>query len=604
MVCLPTGCLDPAPQWPALFAVMKTLKARYESSLPLHRSGSLFVSALSVTALAALATVAGSCATEAPASDEGLRLVMAEIRGCGGLPNGHQNLGIPEDAAEVVVRVHAGADEYLERFTSAAASAGSVRLDGIAPGDYSVDVALCDSANRAIWVGTSDGMTVEANTKSFPNVFLTPVGKTACTTAGAVPPLQGAFAATAVVGGRAYVIGGVTQGQTLTESSANNSIAYFDASKGTVSAGWKLENPRFGAYADATSDGRIRIAGGATAFKFAGVLPVLQPIGAPACALEVLDPVAGTVSCATETTTLAPWPTVAPLSGALLAVGGWDNAPSNEVKLLSETAATVSDSLSAARFQPAVMPFGTSALVFGGVPAAGVPLSQIAEVVELSQGALSVQPVTYNGTHTEFPAFASGAYTGLVDGAHTFVMMGGFDATNAFVQGEASQRIDLLTLDESNVMTSVPLDAGAHALSFQRGAGQLAVLGDGTFVLAGGLSARSEPNLDCEVEGGAVCSDAAPCAAPLACEAGVCKLRSCIRQAVVHFRVDPANATLEVIDSQDITVGALGANLAVLGDGALLVTAGIDAVQSWAVPAESELLRFPGPLDALCVPAQ
>jgi hypothetical protein len=235
----------------------------------------------------------------------------------------------------------------------------------------------------------------------------------------------------------------------------------------------------------------------------------------------------------------------------------------------------------APRFGATVVPLGgQTAFVFGGNEAdpqsmAGLVLGDGTFVT------LQFNPAT--PPPPAIPYLAAGAYVSLSGGRHAVILAGGHDwAGGPGVQ--SAKRLALALIDDGGVAPQIEwkmLDVGPQIALFERSAGQIVKLADGDFVMLGGFTALRTYDTGAEQ-----------------CEG---QTGFCLRQTVVRFRVDAATETATVIDdSVQLSVGALGAWATPLGDGSMLVTSGLASITNTSIPVESELLRFPGPLDALC----
>jgi len=525
----------------------------------------------------------GQSAPEAPS---GMRVVMAAAQTCQGEDLGNEDLQLPDGTSEVVIRIANADNTYVKRLSRDEALPGRVMVNAIAPGDYTVDVVTCDTSGQAQWAGTTPGVTVAASTKAFPDILITPIGKTACTesTGGT----GGAYAGAAVDGKRVYMAGGIS-GVTSRVANSTTQIREFSMVDGTISVlSAALSEPRFGAHAEMVN-GKIRLFGGGTAFWLGSAPQIIVTGAAPTCGVVDIDPASGEENCVSGTTAMPSWPSVAKMGSILVAVGGIETPgvpqgpspgqPSNALFLLDGDTLTT-NSMANPRYGATVVPLGDAAtLVFGGNYTSGP--AAMAELV-LSTGDLV--PLTFVGPPPPaIPYLATGAYLGQSGGRDVVVIAGGdeFTPPNSFGVRAAS-RVGLVFIDgTSSQIEYVPLDVGDDMILFERSAAQMVTLDDGDIVLLGGITRTqkySDNPDDCEQQVG-----------------------QCLRRAMVRFRVDVDAQTVTVVDRDvTLTLGSFGAQAIPLGDGAHLLASGIDDLQGPVVPPDGELLRFSGALDALC----
>jgi len=545
---------------------------------------------------------AGCDAGAPPLQSQGLRVLHAALGTC--VDNGNGDVAFPPGAERVVVRVTGGdnpAEGVVGSFTPNDASKGSVVLAGVTPGEnLTVDVVACAGA-QATWAGQTGGVTVRASEKSFPTVFLTPLGKTAClgsSHGGLVTMDRGrAFAASARVGRSVYVLGGLDK-YSNRKATATATVSVFDAPTAEfVDAGdASLLEPRALAFADVTASGDIRVIGGAKGLvlNVSGRPPVwVRPDQAPACAVEVFDVQTRTGSCEIEGATLPAAPSVVKLGADdYVAVGGVTVAPGDADGWADSQLRHIHDgvvdsvALSAPTFGAAVVPLdGDRVLIWGG--RFGGDVGSAAQVYTVSGG--GVMGLETTGLD-EMPLYGAAQlleqqgdvfYVAAAGGTAIKSIRGG---TPSFSKSASQGQLDLIKLDLAAGTAEVtPLDLGGKEDLFARAMASMERLSGGDLWWFGGFTSFVHDD---------VCPDAP----------GECLQASMVRARVEGVGTDSPTVTL-VNASAELTQGPFGATPASLGDGAWLVTAGFYAVGT-ADPFDlgADLIRYEAPAAGLCAP--
>jgi hypothetical protein len=557
------------------------------------------------------------CADEAPAPQGGLRIIQAAVGTCSGTANGNRDLVFPVGSDRVVVEVTAPhiPEPIRSSFTAADVNKGAVVVQHIPPGeDISLHVVGCAGA-AANWAGEAHGISVTKSEKSFPDVFLTPVGQLACPgssdSAQASLPSPRAFASMATIDDQVWVLGGFgTYEFSKTLATATTAVAVYDRlGSDFADGGVQLDEARGWALGDAIGGSEVRLIGGATHLRIrekGGPPPVwVRPADAPACGVARFDTATGTSAC--ESGGPAPaLPSVVKVSGSprlYVAVGGVVPVPagqtppfgaptpnaalgqaSQDVWIIRD--AGVSKTVIDPRFGATVVPLtGEQVLVWGGnVDGDAINTGY---VLDTTAGTVTRLTGTIGGP---VPLFASGAYLG-VDGAglHQVLIVGGGDITQTgFPLAVQSARLLLVKVDVAGAHFELtPLDPGDNAATFTRAAASLVDLGNGDLWWFGGYTNFAENKTVCPNSTGA-----------------------CLQTTMTRFSVDAAAGTVTVktptLDlgfgsAADGFYGALGASVAPLGDESWLITGGLYAVgRDEALDPAAALVRYWTPSSALC----
>ena len=594
---------DAPPRRPRPLAPRRTVQPRYVAP---QRRGPAVAKAPAWIASLAWLTIgwsagAAGCDAGAPrAQPQGLRVVHAGLGTC--TDNGNGDVAFPPGAERVVVRVTGGdnpAEWVVGSFAPNDASKGSVVLSGVTPGEgLTVDVVACAGA-QATWAGQTQGVAVRASEKSFPTVFLTPLGQTAClgtSHGGQVTMARGrAFAASARLNRTVYVLGGLDK-YSNRNATATATVSIFDTATAEFreAASASLLEPRALAFADPTANGSVRVIGGASGLvlNVSGRPPVwVQPTQAPTCGVELFDVQSQTGSCEIEGATLPAAPTVAKLgSNDYVAVGGVTVAPGDPAGWADSQLRHIHDgdvesvALSAPTFGAAVVPLdGDHVLIWGG--RFGGDVSDAAQVYTVSGG--GVMALATTGLN-EMPLYGSATLLDKQDNVFFVAAAGGTaiksirGGTPSFSKTASQGQLDLIKLDLAAGTAEVtPLDLGGKEDLFARAMASMVRLADGDLWWLGGFTSFVHDP---------VCPDSP----------GECLQDSMVRARVEGLGTDAPSLTL-VNASAALTQGPFGATPVSLGDGAWLVTAGFHAVGTTdPFDLGADLIRYEAPAAALC----
>ncbi len=554
-------------------------------------------------AFVASALAVGACEGGGePRGAEGLSVTTAALAPC--VDNENGNRTFPSGADRVVTRITGGeipADQpIVTSFSQEQGASGSVVITNVPPGQgMRLEVVGCQGA-EVVWAGRSEGLSVTAHMKSFPDVFLTPVGEMACVGRATTPEAQRrssvarAFAAESPTADGALLLGGFTQFDPQTKAApATATVERYDLEDSAFTVAGDLTGPRGGALARPLANGSVLVAGGTKALAVAlapnGALqrayPMIWslPADRPDCGFEAFDPETGTASCL-STAVLPALPTMAAYGvEGVVAVGGVvadpadpRGVPTTQVTTRSGAAEATFD-MAHARFGATVVALGADrALVFGG-NADGDP-AHAAELLDLSAGTASALDVS---GLTAIPVLAAGTYLGTdASGRHRVLVAGGGDVRTTFPQyvgTVATPRLDLLTVDTTAGTVGVsPVDAGGDAALFQRAAARLQPLPSGGLWLLGGITSFTKTE--------AICGDAP----------------DCLPADTLTFTVDEAG-TFTAVRDLDLSVGPMGSTPVGLTDGSWLVAGGFTTVSAAAaLDRGANLVRFAPLAPELC----
>lgn len=547
---------------------------------------------------AALSLIGGCAGEEVDAGGlAGATLHVAALGDCAS--NENRDRQFPSGADRVVLELTGGAIPagdplVLTALASDATAAGEVVVPGVPPGEgMRLRVVACGGAATR-WAGEVGGVDVVESQKTFPVVFLTPVGGIACTgnaespAAARDPSEARAFAALVAGEDHAWVLGGAgSYSPQAVTATATATIDRYDRLTGEFTGAGGLKSPRAMALAVRQGDGRIKVYGGTTRVVIASTgKPALWATrdDAPSSASEIYDPSTG-FSQVDEAQPLPALPALAATeAGVVLAVGGVEqgsvgnepDAVSKNVTRFGGDGPTSAVLPEAARIGATVVPLGDRFLVWGGnadgdVAHAGVlvaasgPLAS--GVTALTVSGLGAVPVFAAGAR--LPDGAGGEVRVLVAGGGTIQAGGVFPRDIA-----APGRLQVVTVDVGGataVVTDIDISGAGLGAAFQRSAAGLMAVDGGTFWLFGGYTAFVPLEL---------------------CGVG---RSDCLPSSTLRFAVadlESAPQATAVGGPLDLSVGPLGAGAVALGDGAILVTAGVETITQAALGKKAALVRF------------
>lgn len=531
---------------------------------------------------------AGCDAAGAPTTLDGPRIVTAAVGTCA--PNENRDRQFPSGSDRVVLELTGGAIPPAEPFIAVApkeseTNAGEVVISGVAPGEGMTMRVVACAGGDAVWAGETRGVTVTEHTKSFPSVFLTPVGGFACTGTvgggdGALSEPRG-FAALAADGESAWAIGGFSAYSVASGATATATIDRYDRLTGEVAAAGGLVGPRAMALAQRLGDGRIRVVGGVrrAAFGEAG-RPAIYATAADAAATasEIYDPSTG-LSVVDEATPLPALPALAALgNGAAVAVGGVEaggvgnpDTYSNNITRFGAAGADSGTLPGPPRLGATVVAISDDvALIWGGNVDGDV--GNVGVLVDTGAPLGDGFTVLDASGVTTVPVFAAGARLDDEGGVVRVLIAGGsaVAAGPQFVRDVATPRLELVSVDVTGATAAVaPVALGGLDDAFSRAAASLVRLAGGELVWFGGYTAfTSNP----------ICG----------------AMADCVQTAAVRFAIGGGAAPEAVERSPrlDLSVGPLGAAAIPLGDGSWLMTGGLATVTGSSLDTRPALLRY------------
>ena len=524
---------------------------------------------------------------------EGLRIRTAAAASCE--QHGNNNNAFPVGADSFVVRLSgAGLDEpFIERVTKD--GDGPYVLTGVPPAENLVmDLVACNGST-ALSAGRTEGVTILEHQKSFPPIFLTPVGgQTACVDADTdAQALSHAFGSALRIGDTVFVLGGLGEyalEQSVGVGKASDRVSHYARLLGTRSASTgTLISARAMATSYVTSDSKIRLIGGAKTINLNTPNFDLWPAGgsAPDCGIELWDPQSGASTC--EYNNSLPAGGSGAVLGADLAVyvGGVDAG--GEFGVASDKAYVIQGSdvveltMPQARVGATVTRLSaTEALIWGGnfdADAANAGL-----LLDTSAGTITALESTVPDGIA--PMWAAAVYAGTgSDGTHQVLVAGGTELSLNGVYVTApippsSARLMLLTVGADGVQGDAVLLDETQEVRFKRVAASLFDVGNGEFWLLGGVTSYSKDEQVC----------------PGASSAG------CFPDRMARFSLGADGTTLSM-GSQTIessSVGSLGAMAVDLGDESSIVIGGLKSASAGALDTNAELVRYGSSVSSLC----
>jgi hypothetical protein len=533
------------------------------------------------------------CADVSSPEAEGLRIRSAAAASCE--QHGNNNNAFPVGADSFVVRLSgAGLDEpFVERVTKD--GDGPYVLTGIPPAENLVmDLVACNGS-VALSAGRTAGVTILEHQKSFPPIFLTPIGgQTACVEADTdAQDLSHAFGSALRIEDTVFVLGGLGQyslDQSVGVGKANDRVSTYERLVGTrsVSTG-TLVSARAMATSYVTSDNKIRLIGGANTINLNTPNFDLWPAGgsAPDCGIELWDPQSGTSTCEYNNSLPAGGSGVALGADLAVYVGGVDAG--GEFGVASDKAYVVQGSdvteltMPQARVGASVSRLSsTEVLIWGGnfdgdAAAAGL-------LLDTSSGTITALNSTVpDGIVT---MWAASVYAGSgSDGTHKVLVAGGTDLSlnGGYVSAPippSAARLILLTIGPDGVQANPVVLDETQEVRFKRVAASLFDVGNGEFWLLGGVTSYSKDEQVC----------------PGASSAG------CFPDRMARFSLS-ADGTRLAMGSQTIessSVGSLGAIAVDLGDESSLVIGGLRSASADALDTNAELVRYGSSVSSLC----
>ena len=531
----------------------------------------------------------------------GIEVVTAALGTCGANENRDQSF--PTGADKVVVRVSGSAIPQPLTESFADTSAAQVVFPDVPVGtDVVVEVVAC-AGTTPVWEGRTSAVTVIEHAKSFPKVFLTPVGKAACIGTRVTPDAEKklsaprGFATLAPTPQGALVVGGVSTYNPATfEATATKNVdVYSQADSSFVKQG-ELAQPRAMALAVPQADGKVRVFGGSGAIRVTGgpdpPPPLWAPLGpgSPTCAVELYDPATGTSSCE-DSVALAQAPALALATGGAVVAAGGIKADGSTHGTASEAGAVLMAGVAPKAFTMPQGRFGATAvgLESGHVLVWGGNFDgDVAKVALLVDPATAVVTELGATTLSAVPFFASSVSLGPDGGSHRVLIAGGSNI--ASVGGQVSfslsveqPRLELVSVDvAAGTAVARVVDMGSQPVLFQRAAASLSPVGDGSFWLYGGFTSFSK--------NATICGGSAD---------------TCLQAATLRFRLDSLGASPKVVDAGgavDLTLGPFATSAGPLADGSWLVVGGIGEKINApdAVTSQAALVRFTAAAAALC----
>jgi hypothetical protein len=547
--------------------------------------------ALVIALVAALAT---ACADEPSTSAPGLQLHFAALAagGCEAHPNGSGKL--PAEIATLSAVIEIGNSVTDPQRISAAKVESGRWVIGPLPAakdpteQADVIVYGCDSANKVIYQGRSNGTLIPDQSDANVKMFLVPVGKLACTGNKAVNTAQGqshhlntarSFIATAVMAnGDVVATGGIGDWDGATRKglgSLDTEIYRHDG--GFFRKGPALLDKRIWHHAIALNEAKVLVVGGVTEVAAQGGLPspLLAPSNIPAALpknkAEIISVVANAAGTFEQTQVAdkvdvgvgALFMSSAIKTGDTVTfVGGIEAADkvANRATRVSDFAGIAAGNagksetlnLNVPRIRPGLLAFADGTIVvWGGSQKGNDDIGELGELLLPNSATATAIKVTGAAALMADPLIASYAPTVVMlsrtDTTMIFVVTGGMPRQS--VTNATAAMSYLVVLDKAGTASLKELDLGGIKLHAGLGAGA-AHLVSGHALIAGGLIGLS---------------GVAPCDAG----ASECLLGS----ATLLLPPSSTDGDKVTLDAKTVDLGAVRAGIAItpLPAGALLL---------------------------------
>lgn len=516
---------------------------------------------------------------------------MAAASSCQAHGNQDKVAALPSGTTSFVVRLSGGGleESFVEHV--ATQDSGIYVLPGIPPAaGATLEIVTC-SGNEARWAGVTRHVDIQEHTKTFPTVFLSPIGEQpACVNEG--PGVGHAFGGAVRLDDDVFILGGLDSyslaGGSTGKGEAGRSISHYQRLTGELSTlddNARLLEPRAMATVYARADGTVRLIGGAGKVHLNASFDLWTPgSSAPSCGVETYNPLTGAAICTIDGALPAGG------SGAYLGddvsvyVGGVDpdtDAPSDALFIIDGATATQL-TMPSARFGASVVALSaTQALVWGGNTDGDV--DQLGLLVDVFT--LEVNQLTITGTPADVPIWAAASYAGTNDaGQHRVLIAGGTELLSANGVASASippqgPRLHRLSVEGTTVsVESIAL--GEQAPLFKRVGATLTRAPSGEYWLLGGMTSFVT-DLD-------VCPSASSGA--------------CFPDSMARFSVDDSGTlALNPQKMSGLGVGPLGAVAIDLGDESSLVLGGLMSASQGALDVlGAEVVRYESSASSLC----
>ncbi len=531
------------------------------------------------------------CADATSVEVEGLEIRSAAAASCG--QHGNNNDAFPVGADAFVIRLTgAGLDEpYLERIDKD--GDGPYVITGIPPAEnLTMDIVACNGST-ALAAGRTEGVDVFEHQKSFPPLFLTPIGgQTACVELNKDKLTSThAFGAAVRLDDTVFVLGGLGDysSQAVGVGQATDALSTYDRLTGMrETAEMKLTSARAMPTLMVTGS-TVRLIGGAGTIKLNTPSFDLWPDGAeaPDCGVERLDLASWTSECEYASSLPAGGSgtqvsdQVAVYAGGVVA-GGEYGVESDKLFII-EAGEVTELTMPQPRVGATVTRLSaTEALVWGGNFDANPETSALVVNTETK----SMTPLQITGAEATVSMWASAVYVGEdANGGHQVLVAGGTDLGKSDGNVSApippsAARLALLTVSAQGVVVQgVPMDAEQSAY-FKRVAASLVNAGNGEFWLLGGVTSYSQDEV--------VCPDVAS--------------GGCFPETMALFSINGSEPTLQWSQSSlgGMSVGPLGAIPVDLGDESSLLIGGLRSAGVDALDKNAELVRYGSSASGLC----
>lgn len=375
-----------------------------------------------------------------------------------------------------------------------------------------IEVYGCDKNGKVIYGGRTNDLTIGDQKETTARVFMTPMGKLACTGSGGsnVMTAPRSLSGGAVLPrGDVVIVGGVgAWSSKKVIGTATGAVDIYDYKLGQFRKGPNLQAPRISPHVHAISDTQVLVVGGLTQIDYISTLaaqpsPLLAPDAyndttVPKLKAEVIDVADGSVKASTAEVVVGALPQSSSIhrNNDILFVGGVDTtgapvAAATRVGGLQDIAGggkgtKVDVTLSAARARPTLLAFADDSVVVWGGTKNATDMGEIVPPDDTKSKPLVVSGDTIIGQ----PGFTAVGSIAVVIGSSgdtlTFLVAGGALYSTAFADNTPSY---VVTVDKKNftaVCKPIALSQGTLRVGFGAAAVKLPT---GQVAIAGGVLA-------------------------------------------------------------------------------------------------------------------
>ncbi len=464
-----------------------------------------------------------ACATQtAPAGPTtGLALTFAALTSaqCSASANGSGN--VPKDVERLTVQWTADNAAAPGSTLSGRATIARESVDGTNTWNVlalpvtkkmNIEVYGCDKTGKVIYGGRTNDLAVEDQKETTARVFMTPMGKLACTGSGGSATMTAprSLSGGAVLPrGDVVIVGGLgAWSSKKVIGTATGAVDIYDYRLGQFRKGPNLQAPRIAPHVHAISETQVLVVGGLTQIDYISTLaaqpsPLLAPDAyndttVPKLKAEVIDVSDNSVKASAAEVVVGALPQSSSIhrNNDILFVGGVDTsgapvAAATRVGGLQDIAGggkgtKVDVTLSAARARPALLAFADdSVVVWGGSKNA----TDMGEIIG-PDGTKGTPLVVSGDTIIGHPGFtAVGSIAVVIGGSGdtlSFLVGGGALYSTAFADNTPSYVVTVDKVQLTAVCKPIALSQGTLRVGFGAAAVKLPT---GQVAIAGGVLA-------------------------------------------------------------------------------------------------------------------